>query len=58
MLDETTLKAMSADFKSIKPLNDDQKKPKIDFEGEAAESRVSVKKESIKQDGRPRDMSG
>lgn len=51
---------MDGEFKTIKPLTQDQKKPKVNFEGEAAvESRrqpVSAKKE-VKQDGKPRDLS-
>ena len=44
-LDETTLKAMDGEFKSIKPLSQDQKKPKVNFEGDAAvESQVYSKK--------------
>jgi hypothetical protein len=35
-LDEVTIKGMDGEFKSIKPLNEDQKKPSIEFEGEAA----------------------
>ena len=27
---------MDGDFKSIRPLTEDQKKPKVEFEGEAA----------------------
>jgi hypothetical protein len=59
MLDETILKAMDAEFKTIKPLSEDQKKPKVPLEGEAAtESRLSIKKEpSNKQDGKSRDLS-
>lgn len=40
MLDENTLKNMEGEFKSIKPLNEDQKKPRIAFEGEAAVAAV------------------
>ena len=51
---------MEGSFKTIKPLNQDQKKPKINFEGEAAlESQrqpVSAKKE-VRQEGKPRDLS-
>ena len=45
MLDEYTMKTMGTEFKSIKPLNEDQKKPKVEFEGEAAtENQPSSKK--------------
>lgn len=44
-LDDSTLKALDGDFKSIKPLTQDQKKPKVNFEGEAAvESQVMSSK--------------
>ena len=58
-LDDNTLKAMDGTFKSIKPLNEDQKKPKVDFMGEAAsESQIiPPKRETIKQDNKPRDLS-
>ena len=50
---------MENEFKSIKPLSPDQKKPKVEFEGEAAVEVVQVptKKEIAKQDGKPRDLS-
>lgn len=31
LLDEATLKPMEAEFKTIKPLNEEQKKPKFEF---------------------------
>lgn len=50
---------MDSTFKSIKPLTEDQKKPKVEFIGEAAsESQVMNKRDSLKQDsGKPRDLS-
>ena len=36
MLDDYALKGMDGDFKSIKPLTAAEKKPKVEFEGQAA----------------------
>lgn len=59
LIDEATIKGMDAEFKSIKPLTEDQKKPTIEFEGEAALEckAIPTKKGESKSDGKLRDLS-
>lgn len=59
MLDDNTLKNMEGSFKSIKPLTIEEKKPKVEFMGEAAADTESVNnKSAIKIDScKPRDLS-
>ena len=58
-LDEATAKGMDAEFKATKVLAEDQKKPAIEFEGEAAiECKVIPnKKVDSKTDGKSKDIS-
>lgn len=58
MLDDVTIKGMDPEFKNVKLLSEDQKKPRVEFQGEAAaESKVALKKVDSKIDNKPRDLS-